>query len=241
MLFSREQIVNPQIISSGDPNDNLLVLSPPSRVNTAQAILVNTIQSARAGGQDGLKITETAKDNALTGTSTCVNARANNSVDSSTGKIVGVKSLAANNNASSSLTVHGAEIWALTKGKAAGTVRGAEIGLDFDGGETVTEAVVARLVSQAGGTVTSHYGLQVVDDSGSTVGSRPFDAFIKIEKTAAVLPKAVIYSDFAVYSGTSANGITLTSGDVPLFAYQDQDGTAHVLVMTDGDAVAIRT
>jgi hypothetical protein len=241
MLFSREQIVNPQIISSSDPNDNLLVLSPPSRVNTAQAILINTISSARAGGQDGFKLIETAKDNALTGTSTAINARTNNSVASSTGKIVGVKSYAANNNASSALTVHGAEIWALTKGVAAGTVRGAEIGLDFDGGETADEAVVARLVSQAGGTVTRHYGLQVVDDSGSTPGGRAYDSFIKLEKTAGELPKSVLYSDFAVYAGTSANGITLTSGDVPLFSYKDKDGTAHVLVMANDDTVAIRT
>lgn len=227
-------------ITSTDPSNPMLTITAPARLGAAQAISVPTINSNRAGATDGFKIIIAQVDNALTGTSTGINARANNSVASSTGKIIGGKFYAANNNDSSSLTVQGAEIWALTKGKAAATVRGAEIGLDFDGGEVVTEATGLRVVSQAGGTITTHVGINVVDDSASTTGGKVYDAFLLVSKTSTQLPGAVIQSDFSGYAAV-VNGITLTTGDVPLFAYKDKDGTAHVVVMADNDTVAIRT
>jgi hypothetical protein len=227
-------------VSSSDPLNPALEITAADRMSAAQSILVDTINCNRAAGHDGLKLIVTAKDNALTGNDVGVNARVNNSVASSTGKIIGGKFYAANNNASSSLTIHAAEIWALTKGVAAATVRGAEIGLDFDGGEVVTEATGLRVVSQAGGTITTHVGVNVVDDSASTPGGRVFDAFVLCSKTASQLPGPLLKADFSNYAAVVA-GITLTAGDIPILAYKDKDGTQHVLVATDGDAVAIRT
>ncbi len=46
---------------------------------------------------------------------------------------------------------------------------------------------------------------------------------------------------YAAPGEKTPEGITLTTGDVILFKYLDKDGTAHVVVATDGDALAIRT
>lgn len=224
-LFSYESIYYPTIILNADG---------------PTALDYGTLNFTRAAGFSGIKVISTAKV-LLTGSAQSLDARINNNIATATGKIIGLKSYAANNQDAASLTIHGAEIWALTKGNDAATVRGMEVGLDFDGGETVTTAVGIRVVSQAGGTITKHAGIQTVDDSASTAGGRPFDAFYLAEKTATELPKSLLWADFAVWGGTSANGITLTSGDIPVLSYKDKDGTAHVLVCTDGDAVAIRT
>ena len=34
---------------------------------------------------------------------------------------------------------------------------------------------------------------------------------------------------------TTVNGVTLTTGDVPLFSWVDKDGTTHVAVFRDSD------
>lgn len=46
---------------------------------------------------------------------------------------------------------------------------------------------------------------------------------------------------YAAAGELTPEGITLTLGDVILFKYLDKDGTAHVVVATNSDTLAIRT
>lgn len=212
----------------------------PAGAGTEKVWIVDTSRSVTGGGST-FRVQCTHATGALTGSIQGIRVRTQNNVASMTGKIEGLEAYASNNAASSGGTVHAAEIWALAKGFNIGTIRAIECGLDFDGGETVTEAVVLRVVSQAAGTITTHYGINVVDDSASSPGGRVYTAFIAATKTASQLPGAFLDSTGVVGWAAAVAGISLTAGDVPLLAYKDKDGTAHVLVMADNDTVVIRT
>lgn len=203
-------------------------------------VYVNDGTRALAGGGRTFRVLSKQTANALTGTNYALYSRAENSVASMTGKIVGCAGYAANNTASANGTVHGGEFWALTKGVNAGTVRGMEVGVDCDGGESITDAIGIRVTMQAVGA-TNCFGVQIVDDSATNAGGTPLKGFINCtESSAGAAPGAIIFSDVVGYAAV-VNGITLTSKDTPLFAYKDADGTAHVVVIGDNDALAVRT
>lgn len=228
------------LMTSAAKQGALTVLGHPSSAANP-LVFINDLRRAAAGGGRTLRVLADQKTNALTGTIEATYTRAQNHVASMTGKIVALAAYASNHAASAGGTVHGADIWALPKTFAIGTIRGAEIGLDFDGGETADLAECLLLTSQAGGTITAHWGLHVSDDSATTPGGRVFDGFIRFSKTATQSVKALLDSQGVVGFATSVGGVTLTTGDVPLLAYKDKDGTAHVLVLADNDTVAIRT
>lgn len=218
-----------------------LTLTGPAASSANPFVYINDATRTAAGGGRVLRIFGQQSATALTGTLEAVYARAENDVASMTGKLVGVSGYAANTAASAGGTIHGGEFWALTKGANCGTVRGMEVGIDSDGGESITDAVGIRVTMQAVGA-TNCYGLQIVDDSATNAGGTPLDAFIRCEESSAgAAPGSIIDAAGVVGYASAVNGITLTAGDVPLFSYKDKDGTAHVVVCADNDSVAVRT
>jgi len=49
------------------------------------------------------------------------------------------------------------------------------------------------------------------------------------------ISSAIIDATGQLSYGTTVAGVTLTAGDVPLFAWKDKDGTPHVAVFRDSD------
>lgn len=66
-------------------------------------------------------------------------------------------------------------------------------------------------------------------------------AFTLLRSKATQLYLGMIDATAITSWPTTVAGVTLTTGDVPFFAYVDKDGTPHVVVATDGDALAIRS
>jgi len=183
---------------------------------------------------------------ALTGDSQAFRVRAENSVASMTAQLRGAQIQVANNAASASGTIAAASLEALGKGFNLSVLRGVEIIADnTEGTGTISTMVGARIRVIGGGTVTNGpWGLQIVNDSESAAASaQPLDAFIRCESavTTTVCGSIVDCTDVRINNSTGQYSITLTANDNVLFYYKDKDGTAHAVVASDGDALAIRS
>ena len=55
-----------------------------------------------------------------------------------------------------------------------------------------------------------------------------------------ILAVPVVLETKVGYGGT-AGGVTLTAGDLPLFQVVDSSGAINIIVLTSGNAIAVRT
>lgn len=176
------------------------------------------------------------------GTNYCARFRAENAVLTSIGTLVGLNAQAANTLDSASLVVLGASIEALAKGKNASEVRALDVIADnTEGTGTVTTMHGVRVRVIGAGTVTNGpWGVHIFDDAGTaSAAAKPLKAFVYLEGN--VTSFCAIDATAADLRGAAQYSITLTSKDNVLFYYKDFDGTAHAVVASDGDALAIRS
>lgn len=183
---------------------------------------------------------------AMTGDSNGLRIRVENAVASMTGQLRALQAQAANNAASASGSLQAANLEALGKGNNLGTLRGVEIIADnTEGTGTITTMVGARIRVIGGGTVTNGpWGLQIVNDSESASASpQPLDAFVRCESAVAttVCGSVIDVTSARINNTTGQYSITLTADDNVLFYYKDKDGTAHAVVASDADTLAIRS
>lgn len=183
---------------------------------------------------------------ALTGDATGLRVRVENDVASMTGKVRAIQAQATNDAASASGTVQALDIESLAKGNNLGTLRGSEIVADnSEGTGTITTMVGLRVGVVGAGTVTNGpWGIQIINRSEDAQASaQPLDAFIRCESavTTTVCGGVIDVTDARINNSTGQYSITLTADDNVLFYYKDKDGTAHAVVASDADALAIRS
>jgi hypothetical protein len=190
-------------------------------------------------GQRTLRVLSSHTNNIQAGNQYAIYSRGENHVAGMTGEIVGVGAYAANYLASAGGTIKGLEIVALTKGVNIGTIYGGEIQLDFDGGETVTNATVLRLTSQACGTITRCDGLWIEDDCASNPGQRTYNSFIRLSATATTAGDVPI--DATGVTSWAPRGAGWTAGDVPIMKFKIGATVYALVVVAAANAVAFRT
>jgi len=183
---------------------------------------------------------------AMTGDSQALRVRAENGVASMTGQLRGAQIQAANNFDSASGSLQAATLEALAKGKNISVIRGVEIISDnTEGTGTLTTQVGARVRVIGAGTVTNGpWGLQIVNDSESAAAAaKVLKAFIRCESavTTTVCGSVIDCTNVRINNSTGQYSISLTADDNVICYYKDKDGTAHALVASDADAVAIRS
>lgn len=182
---------------------------------------------------------------AMTGDSQGLRVRVENSVASMTGQLRAIQMQAKNNNDSASGSMQAYTAETLCNGKNLSVARGNEIICDNTAGTgTITTMVGSRIRVIGAGTVTNGpWGLQIVNDSESASASaKPLKAFIRCESAVATtVNSCVIDATESRINGTALYSVTLTADDNVLFYYKDKDGTAHAVVASDADALAIRT
>lgn len=180
-----------------------------------------------------------------TGTIYALRGRSENHVASMTGTVVGVSGYAANYTASAGGNINAGEFVALTKGVAIGTERAIFAQLDGGGGaSTSVKAVCVEANNQATGTVTNGpWAFSAFDNSDANASGAPFAAILRVESNSlASLIGPIIDATGVQNYVASFDGITLTTGDVPLFAFKDSAGTKHVLVVIQNSTdIAIRS
>ncbi len=231
-------------ITAGQPNQQPIHVEGNALSVANPWIHLNDATRSLAGGGRTMDVTSKQTTNILTGTNTALRGNSENRVASMTGAVVGVNARGANREDSSSGTVMGASLEALAKGKTIGTIRGVEIICDnTEGTGTLTTQVGARVRIIGAGTVTNGpWGVQIVNDSESALAAaKPLKAFIRLETTAGATQSCAIDATEADLRGAALFGVSLTAKDNVLFYYDDFDGTAHAIVATDGDALAVRT
>jgi hypothetical protein len=214
-------------------------LVPVTGQSNTPLLFVNQSTDYTIAGQKTLRVLSSHTTNIQAGNQYATYSRAENHVASMTGEIVGVAAYAANYAASAGGTIKGLEICALTKGVNIGTIYGGEIQLDFDGGETVTNATVLRLTSQACGTITRCDGLWIEDDCASNPGQRTFNAFVRMTTTATTAGDVMI--DASGVPSWAPRGTGYTGGDVPLIKFKIGGNVYCLVVVAAGNATAIRT
>ena len=180
-----------------------------------------------------------------TGTIYALRGRSENHVASMTGTVSGVSGYAANYAASASGNINAGEFVALTKGVAIGTARAVFAQIDGGGGaSTATEVVCVSANNQYAGTATSGpFAFEAFDNSDANASGLPFAAILRVaQNSASALIGPIIDATGVTGYATSYAGVTLTTHDVPLFAYKDSSGVAHVLVVVANNSdIAIRT
>jgi hypothetical protein len=202
-------------------------------------LFINQSVDYSVAGQKTLNVLSSHTNNIQAGTQYATYSRAENHVASMSGAIIGVGAYAANYTASASGTIKGLEVCALTKGVNVGTIYGASIQLDFDGGETVTTAAGLYVTSQAAGTITRCDGVWIEDDCASSPGQRSFNSFVKMSTTATTAGDVAI--DATGVPSWSPRGTGYTGGDVPLFKFKIGATVYALVVVAAGNAIAFRT
>jgi hypothetical protein len=206
---------------------------------------INDPTRSLAGGGRSLYVFQKQTTNVLTGTNEAIRGRAENGVASMTGTIHGGIFVAANREDSSGGTMMALSAECMAKGKTIGTIRGAEIVVDNAAGTgTLTRMIGLRVrVIGAAATMTNGpWGVQIVNDSETALANaKPLKAFIRMETTAGAVQNCAIDATEADLRGAALFSVSLTAKDNVLFYYKDFDDTAHAVVATDGDALALRT
>lgn len=203
------------------------------------------LYSALTTGWTGIRMAMAQGTTAqASGTNYVARFRGENRVDTSIGTIVAGDFIVKNYNDAASLALLALSVEVDANGKNALSARAAEfISGNGPGVGTVSTLLGLRVRVVGAGTVTNGpWGLQIVDDSPSASAAQlPLKAFIRLEYSSAVDSYCAIDATAASLRGAALYSVTLTAKDNVLFYYKDFDGTAHAVVASDGDALAVRT
>lgn len=224
------------------------ILANPFGVSTDSPMLdLQDINWSMTTGWTGIRMTMAQRDVAqASGTNFTARFRAENRVDTSIGTLCALECYAQNRNTSASLAVMGFSATADARGVSASLIRGVEIiAANTEGTGTLTTMVGARIRVVGAGTITNGpWGLQIVNDAASALASPvQLQAFVICENASGTAASEC-FADLTlarVNRTTGLYSVSLTADDNVLFYYKDKDGTAHAVVATDGDALALRT
>lgn len=180
------------------------------------------------------------------GTNYVARFRGENNVDTSIGTLVGLDVNATNNNTSASLVAIGLFAAVGMKGKNLSDARGIDVLMDNTTGTgTISTMQGIRIRMIGAGTVTNGpWAIRIINDAASALASPlQLQALIKFEN-ASGNAASECFADLTggrVNRTTGLYSVSLTADDNVLFYYKDKDGTAHAVVASDGDALALRT
>jgi hypothetical protein len=232
---------------SGNFNKNLIKGTTGNPFTTENPVIdASGIHHRRAGGYSLVYLNSRQETNALTGDAQVLRLRAEDNVAGRTSQLRALLAQVAQlQNAGTNSVACGIVVECMAKGKSVTTLRGVEIIADnTEGTGTITDIVGARVrVVGAAATLSGKvWGVEIEDDS-ATASANPqaLHGFIRLTRTSTTTQACAIDATNANLRGAAQYGVTLTTDDNVLFYYKDKDGTAHAVVASDADTLAIRT
>ncbi len=210
------------------------------KTDSTAMFLQDTTSAATGGFRLGRVLLQQSGGAAqASGTNYAFYSKAENHVNTLAGTIVGLAGYAGNYNTSAGGTINAGEFVATTHGVAIGTVRGLYVQIDGDGGgSTVVRAsgIEVNMQVASTGITTGPDAIYVSDSSHGITNGVAIAAVLKVVANDVTTEVGCIIDASGVSQYTDVYaGVTLTDGDVPLFAWKDTDGTQHVAVFRDSD------